>query len=787
MRKLLYVDVPFQGLQGGDKNRSNFIWDTIKSSFDADLLLIRGKEYQETAVPEHGGYDQIFYLETSAHQIYQPEAIYSFDAEQKRKFRQIVDSKRYEVIIFRFLSTYHLAAIAGKALPDCKIVIDVDMLFSRISELSWSQDKSLKNRYHLLEMTKLKAFELLAFRKDFYYCFTNNYERDLAIRRYKLKPGNAFIFPNMMPSISEVEEAVEPKEKYILFFGTLNSVANQDAFIHLASDIYPRISKKMQDKDIYLYIAGKNPSSIHKQYGGGRIKVLGAVDDMAALIRGALFVVLPLRIASGTRTRILEAALWSKAVITSTIGAEGFEFGPDEIYIKDKPEAFAACILDLIQRPADALAVGKALALRSRSLYAPEVVAKNFMNLLDDKPEPSEQELPSRKLKLAIVTNRFYPEVGGAETNIYYQARLLAENYDVTIICPKRIKKSKLEQIDGFRVLRLFDVYNFPAKYPNLKAKTLCPELLIHILAGEYDVVQCFPAINYNNMLAFTAAKLKGIPYVMCFFDFIDYASVIRSEGKIDPNVLTTVKPSKMQRLLLKGMDYSFAIADKEIAFIRKFNTRVEYSPVPILLDEYEQDVPNPRARLGLTDQDFIFLCLGRVSYIKGQDIALQAFAKALTQIPNGKLVFVGRTDYEQEFFETMQAFITQNAMQDRVFFTGMVEREEVLGWLRYSDIHVIPVRFMNSGAVVVESWISDTPVLQSDVVDPNLVVDDYNGYLFPSEDVNACASKMVQAYLKKERLVLFSERGKALVKTKYTYDYLIDLYGKVYRKLTSR
>ena len=54
----------------------------------------------------------------------------------------------------------------------------------------------------------------------------------------------------------------------------------------------------------------------------------------------------------------------------------------------------------------------------------------------------------------------------------------------------------------------------------------------------------------------------------------------------------------------------------------------------------------------------------------------------------------------------------------DKVIFTGSVSRPEVLGWLKYCDIHVVPVRFMNSGAVIVETWASKNTVIQSDVVE---------------------------------------------------------------------
>jgi len=85
---------------------------------------------------------------------------------------------------------------------------------------------------------------------------------------------------------------------------------------------------------------------------------------------------------------------------------------------------------------------------------------------------------------------------------------------------------------------------------------------------------------------------------------------------------------------------------------------------------------------------------------------------------------------------------------------------------------------------VVVESWFSNTPVLQSNVVDPNLVIEDINGYLFDSESIDTCAQKMIKAYTNREALPDLAQKGKELVREKYTYEYLISLYNKTYSKL---
>ena len=80
--------------------------------------------------------------------------------------------------------------------------------------------------------------------------------------------------------------------------------------------------------------------------------------------------------------------------------------------------------------------------------------------------------------KILFVVNRFYPEVGGAETNIYFKAKLLAKNHDVTVITPKRTNDVECEEIDGIKILRAKDYFNRKKYYPNLRSDTLCPQVL---------------------------------------------------------------------------------------------------------------------------------------------------------------------------------------------------------------------------------------------------------------------------------------------------------------------
>jgi glycosyltransferase involved in cell wall biosynthesis len=394
-----------------------------------------------------------------------------------------------------------------------------------------------------------------------------------------------------------------------------------------------------------------------------------------------------------------------------------------------------------------------------------------------------------RRLKLALVLNRFWPEVGGAETNLYFPAVELARQFDVTVFAPKRLADELDREVHGgFVVQRLPDALNRARRYPNLDAKTFMPGLLLNLLRGGFDIVQVFPSLNHNALLAFVATRLTRTPMVFCSFDFLDYASMIRaSGGRMDVNVIANHVPSRREAYMLKRVEHVFAISQRELVFFAKFNAHASYSPVPVLVDEYLVPSVSPRGRYGIGSDEFVFLCLGRVSEIKGQDLALEAFIRIQRDVPGSRLVIVGRSDYEEGFVASMKRRIAEAGLVDRVVFTGMVERPEVIGWLAHSDAHVIPVRFMNSGAVVAETWAAGTIVIQSDAVDPNYVVDGENGYLFPSESVEALAARMRDAFRDRSKLPAMAARGRQFVLENLTYQRLIEIYSGVYRRLVPR
>ena len=119
---------------------------------------------------------------------------------------------------------------------------------------------------------------------------------------------------------------------------------NEDGMAYFCRDILPRI--RQAEPESTLSIIGRAPTpAVRKLADIAGVEVTGRVDDVRPHIaRGAVYVV-PLRIGGGTRLKIFEAMAMGKAVVSTTVGAEGLPVTPGrDLVIADEPARFAhAC------------------------------------------------------------------------------------------------------------------------------------------------------------------------------------------------------------------------------------------------------------------------------------------------------------------------------------------------------------------------------------------------------------------------------------------------------------
>jgi glycosyltransferase involved in cell wall biosynthesis len=91
------------------------------------------------------------------------------------------------------------------------------------------------------------------------------------------------------------------------------------------------------------------------------VKVVGEVPDAASFVCSKTISIAPLLSGSGIRIKIIESMAYGKAVVSTTIGAEGINYTHKKnIFIADTPEDFAAAIQFLHLHPEQCAEIGDA-------------------------------------------------------------------------------------------------------------------------------------------------------------------------------------------------------------------------------------------------------------------------------------------------------------------------------------------------------------------------------------------------------------------------------------------
>jgi glycosyltransferase involved in cell wall biosynthesis len=185
----------------------------------------------------------------------------------------------------------------------------------------------------------------------------------------------------------------------ITFVGAMDWEPNVDGVEYFCSEIWPQIKAEVP-KAIFR-IVGRNPdrrvqkwASIHNS-----IEVTGRVPSVVEHLHQSAVVIVPLRIGGGTRLKIYEAMATAKAVVSTTIGAEGLDVhhGHD-ILLADDARSFAKAVVLLLRDPAVRACYEKAAA-ETAARYDWPAIGERFSEVLQsvaEKKSPVVRAVPAR-------------------------------------------------------------------------------------------------------------------------------------------------------------------------------------------------------------------------------------------------------------------------------------------------------------------------------------------------------------------------------------------------------
>jgi polysaccharide biosynthesis protein PslH len=133
----------------------------------------------------------------------------------------------------------------------------------------------------------------------------------------------------------------------LIFTGTMDFRPNADAVFWFCRDILPLIKKDAFH--VHFYIAGQNPTREVCALASPAVTVTGYVSDIRPYIANSVIYVVPMRMGSGTKLKVMEAMAMHIPVVSTTLGAEGIDVADGRnILLADTPADFARHVVDLL-------------------------------------------------------------------------------------------------------------------------------------------------------------------------------------------------------------------------------------------------------------------------------------------------------------------------------------------------------------------------------------------------------------------------------------------------------
>ena len=322
-----------------------------------------------------------------------PYAVSQFDSKRVRlALRDYLQSRRFDVAVCDFLA-------ASLHFPD-RAHIPTVLFQHNVEAVLWQRQSrvvgtSLIARLAFsVEAAKMKRYEPRAIEKFDHVVAVSDSDR-------RRMGGVSDQRITVVPTGVDVEKFAGKKmevvsDPVVVFTGTMDWEANVDGIEFFCHEIWPMILAVIAHAK--LLIVGREPGPRVKRLASGSVKVTGTVPSILEYLERAAVVIVPLRIGGGTRLKIYEAMAMGKAVVSTSIGAEGLDVHPDQdIVLSDEPSEFANRVIQLLQDENLRLRYGQE-AVKTVSRYDWSVIARRFEEVLAKTAELGASEVRPKKL-----------------------------------------------------------------------------------------------------------------------------------------------------------------------------------------------------------------------------------------------------------------------------------------------------------------------------------------------------------------------------------------------------
>jgi glycosyltransferase involved in cell wall biosynthesis len=292
---------------------------------------------------------------------------YEVDRRLNRNLSEILSRNQYFLAVGRYLKPIVKTGLVGR-MP-CLLDIDdvdFDVFAQRARDVTRPRWQRL---LYSAQSSQIKA----AFQK-WLPQFNGLWVAKAEDTRYTVTQ-NAAVLPNIpynVPTFAPPLNGSRSASPIILTVGVLSYLPNRDGIDRFIREGWPKVRAACPTAEYWL-VGRNDPATAGRWQAVPGVKVLGFVDDLAAVYNACWSTLCPLWTGAGTNIKVLESLAFARTCVTTAIGARGFGHcftSGDSLLVAENPEDVAEHCVRLINNHALRLALaeqGREVVLREFS------------------------------------------------------------------------------------------------------------------------------------------------------------------------------------------------------------------------------------------------------------------------------------------------------------------------------------------------------------------------------------------------------------------------------------
>ncbi len=280
-----------------------------------------------------------------------PYVIQKYKQPEMRKLIAKADRRgAYDVLVCDFLTP---SANVPRKLRAATVLFEHNVETVLWERTYRNEENPVKKGYFLGQYLKMRAYEHVLCKR--YDAVAAVSEQDAEAIRKRFRVRDVFAVPtgvdfDFFSPMAEGTVGKLPRDAHdLVFTGSMDWMPNEDAILYFAEEILPRIASRVPE--VKVTVVGRNPTPKLQALAKREPKIVltGRVDDVRPYIDRSAVYIVPIRVGGGTRIKIYEAMGMARAVVSTTIGAEGLPLeNGKEIVLADDPGRFADEVVRLM-------------------------------------------------------------------------------------------------------------------------------------------------------------------------------------------------------------------------------------------------------------------------------------------------------------------------------------------------------------------------------------------------------------------------------------------------------